>query len=173
MFRAGRIYIELRFMVFWEKPFKSSAVWFSLSLYLIALLNMSVVSSCVPDHQRSLPKSDFVFAENLSWHFYGSQRGDIVIAKSQSDPKSNICKRVIGLQGDKIFPSSSSDFFKSHSYMRADHVWLKGDNLQKSTDSGNCGPVPHGLLGGHILRFGTEWFWILSDSPNSHRFSDD
>lgn len=44
-------------------------------------------------------------------------RGDIVIAKSPSDPKSNICKRVIGLEGDKILTTSSSDIFKSHNYV--------------------------------------------------------
>uniref|UniRef100_A0A8C0SA45 Uncharacterized protein n=1 Tax=Canis lupus familiaris TaxID=9615 RepID=A0A8C0SA45_CANLF len=61
-------------------------------------------------------KSGIVSAENLSGHCCGIQRGDFMIAKSQSDPKSNICKRVIGLQGDKMFTNSSSDFFKSHSY---------------------------------------------------------
>jgi inner membrane protease subunit 1 len=44
-------------------------------------------------------------------------RGDIVIAKSPSDPKSNICKRVIGLEGDKILSTSPSDVFKSRSYV--------------------------------------------------------
>lgn len=44
-------------------------------------------------------------------------RGDIVIAKSPSDPKSNICKRVIGLEGDKILTTSPSDIFKSRSYV--------------------------------------------------------
>lgn len=44
-------------------------------------------------------------------------RGDIVIAKSPNDPKSNICKRVIGLEGDKVCTSNPSDFLKSHSYV--------------------------------------------------------
>lgn len=46
-----------------------------------------------------------------------SHRGDIVIAKSPSDPKMNICKRVIGLEGDKVCTSSPSDIFKSHTYV--------------------------------------------------------
>nr|XP_035961362.1 mitochondrial inner membrane protease subunit 1 isoform X3 [Halichoerus grypus] len=69
-----------------------------------------------PSMEPTIQNSDIVFAENLSRHFYGIQRGDIVIAKSPSDPKSNICKRVIGLEGDKILTNSPSDFFKSHSY---------------------------------------------------------
>lgn len=44
-------------------------------------------------------------------------RGDIVIAKSPFDPQMNICKRVIGLEGDKICTSSPSDLFKTHTYV--------------------------------------------------------
>nr|XP_051681760.1 mitochondrial inner membrane protease subunit 1 isoform X3 [Oryctolagus cuniculus] len=69
-----------------------------------------------PSMEPTIQNSDIVFAENLSRHFYGIHRGDIVIVKSPSDPSSNICKRVIGLEGDKILTTSPSDFFKSHSY---------------------------------------------------------
>ncbi|XP_054097460.1 mitochondrial inner membrane protease subunit 1 isoform X2 [Callithrix jacchus] len=75
-----------------------------------------VVMCSGPSMEPTIQNSDIVFAENLSRHFYGIQRGDIVIAKSPSDPKSNICKRVIGLEGDKILTTSPSNFFKSHSY---------------------------------------------------------
>ncbi|XP_008849509.1 mitochondrial inner membrane protease subunit 1 isoform X2 [Nannospalax galili] len=101
--------------------------------------------------EPTIQNSDIVFAENLSRHFYGIQRGDIVIAKSPSDPKSNICKRVIGLEGDKILTTSPSDFFKSHSYVPRGHVWLEGDNLQNSTDSRYYGPIPYGLIRGRIF----------------------
>ncbi|KAB0370702.1 hypothetical protein FD755_017111 [Muntiacus reevesi] len=70
-----------------------------------------------PSMEPTIQNSDIVFAENLSRHFYGIQRGDIVVAKNPSDPKSNICKRVIGLEGDKILTSSPAGFFKSHSYI--------------------------------------------------------
>lgn len=53
-----------------------------------------------------------------------SLRGDIVIAKSPSDPKSNICKRVIGLEGDKMLTNSSSSFFKSHSYVSTNFSYI-------------------------------------------------
>uniref|UniRef100_A0A7N5JN35 Mitochondrial inner membrane protease subunit n=1 Tax=Ailuropoda melanoleuca TaxID=9646 RepID=A0A7N5JN35_AILME len=128
-----------------------------------------------PSMEPTIQNSDIVFAENLSRHFYGIQRGDIVIAKSPSDPKSNICKRVIGLEGDKILTNSPSDFFKSHSYVPTGHVWLEGDNLQNSTDSRYYGPIPYGLIRGRI--FFKIWplsdFGFLRDSPNGHRFSDD
>jgi len=44
-------------------------------------------------------------------------RGDIIIAKSPFDPNMNICKRVIGLEGDKVCTSSPSDLFKAHTYV--------------------------------------------------------
>ncbi|XP_040601897.1 mitochondrial inner membrane protease subunit 1 isoform X2 [Mesocricetus auratus] len=75
-----------------------------------------VVMCSGPSMEPTIQNSDIVFAENLSRHFYGIQRGDIVIAKSPSDPKSNICKRVIGLEGDKILTTSPSDIFKNCSY---------------------------------------------------------
>ena len=39
-----------------------------------------------------------------------------MIAKIPSDPKSNICKRVIALEGDKILSNNSSGFFQSYSW---------------------------------------------------------
>ncbi|XP_025069130.1 mitochondrial inner membrane protease subunit 1 isoform X1 [Alligator sinensis] len=69
-----------------------------------------------PSMQPTIQNYDIVVLDNLSRHFYSIQKGDIVIAKSPSDPKSNICKRVIGLEGDKVCTSSPSNFLKSHSY---------------------------------------------------------
>uniref|UniRef100_G3U3C4 Peptidase S26 domain-containing protein n=1 Tax=Loxodonta africana TaxID=9785 RepID=G3U3C4_LOXAF len=119
-----------------------------------------------PSTEPTTQNSDIVFAENVS---------KVVIAKSPSDPKSNICERVIGLEGDKILTNSSSDFFKSHSNGPMGHVWLEGDNLQNSTDSRYYGPILYGLIRGHI--FFKIWslsdFGFLHDSLNGHRFSDD
>ncbi|KAM9605809.1 mitochondrial inner membrane protease subunit 1 isoform 2-T2 [Morphnus guianensis] len=69
-----------------------------------------------PSMEPTIQNSDIVFSENLSRHFYCIRKGDIVIVKSPNDPKSNICKRVIGLEGDKVCTSNPSDFVKSHSY---------------------------------------------------------
>lgn len=110
-----------------------------------------VVMCSGPSMEPTIQNSDIVFAENLSRHFYGIQRGDIVIAKSPSDPKSSICKRVIGLEGDKILADNPPDIFKSRNYVPTGHVWLEGDNLENSTDSRCYGPVPYGLIRGRIF----------------------
>uniref|UniRef100_A0A674GDG9 Mitochondrial inner membrane protease subunit n=1 Tax=Taeniopygia guttata TaxID=59729 RepID=A0A674GDG9_TAEGU len=103
-----------------------------------------------PSMEPTIQNSDIVFSESLSRHFYCIRKGDIVIVKSPNDPKSNICKRVIGLEGDKVCTSNPSDFLKSHSYVPKGHVWLEGDNLRNSTDSRCYGPVPYGLIRGRI-----------------------
>ncbi|KAF4803688.1 Mitochondrial inner membrane protease subunit 1 [Turdus rufiventris] len=136
----------------------------------------SVSSRCSgPSMEPTIQNSDIVFSENLSRHFYCIRKGDIVIVKSPNDPKSNICKRVIGLEGDRVCTSNPSDFLKSHSYVPKGHVWLEGDNLRNSTDSRCYGPVPYGLIRGRICLK----IWPLTDfgflraSPNGHRFLDD
>lgn len=52
------------------------------------------------------------------WVFHFSFcRGDVIIAKSPFDPSMNICKRVIGLEGDKVCTSGSSGRFQTHTYV--------------------------------------------------------
>ena len=98
-----------------------------------------------------------------------------MIAKSPSDPKSNICKRVIGLKGDKILSNSPSGFFKSYNYVPMDHVWLEGGNLHNSTDCRYFGPIPCGLIRGCVFFK----IWPLSDldfylkALNGHRSHND
>uniref|UniRef100_A0A7N6AMU9 Mitochondrial inner membrane protease subunit n=1 Tax=Anabas testudineus TaxID=64144 RepID=A0A7N6AMU9_ANATE len=65
-----------------------------------------------PSMEPTIVNQDIVFSERMSRHFCKIQKGDIVIAKSSFDPNMNICKRVIGLEGDKICTSAPSDAFK-------------------------------------------------------------
>ena len=57
---------------------------------------------------------------------------DIVIAKSPLDPKKLICKRVLFMEDD-IHPLGT---------VPKSHLWIEGDNKQKSYDSRSYGPVP-------------------------------
>ncbi|XP_072574226.1 mitochondrial inner membrane protease subunit 1 isoform X2 [Paramormyrops kingsleyae] len=103
-----------------------------------------------PSMEPTIINHDLVFSERLSRHFYTIKKGDIVIVKSPFDPRMNICKRVIGLEGDKVCTSSPSDTFKTHTYVPKGHVWLEGDNLRNSTDSRAYGPVPYALIRGRV-----------------------
>ncbi|XP_026176267.1 mitochondrial inner membrane protease subunit 1 isoform X2 [Mastacembelus armatus] len=120
-----------------------------------------------PSMEPTIVSHDIILSERLSRHLCKIQKGDIVIAKSPFDPKMNICKRVIGLEGDKVCTSAQSDALKTHTYVPKGHVWLEGDNLRSSTDSRSYGPIPYALIRGRVClklwpphRFGT-----LSESP--------
>ncbi|XP_045888060.1 mitochondrial inner membrane protease subunit 1 isoform X2 [Micropterus dolomieu] len=101
------------------------------------------------------------------WSIESLSRGDIVIAKSPFDPHMNICKRVIGLEGDKVCTSSPSDLFKTHTYVPKGHVWLEGDNLRNSTDSRSYGPIPYALIRGRVCLklWPPHSFGTLTESP--------
>ncbi|KAK1161740.1 mitochondrial inner membrane protease subunit 1 isoform X1 [Acipenser oxyrinchus oxyrinchus] len=134
-----------------------------------------LVTCSGPSMQPTITNYDVVFSERLSRHFYRIEKGDIVIAKSPSDPKMNICKRVIGLEGDKVCTSSPSDIFKTHTYVPKGHVWLEGDNLKNSTDSRSYGPVPYALIRGRVCfkLWPLEKCGSLQESPNGRILRDD
>ncbi|XP_014853340.1 mitochondrial inner membrane protease subunit 1 isoform X2 [Poecilia latipinna] len=77
-----------------------------------------------PSMEPTIVNHDVVFSERMSRHLFKIEKGDIVIAKSPFDPQMNICKRVIGLEGDKICTSSPSDLFKTHTYLSQAPLWL-------------------------------------------------
>ncbi|CAL8353250.1 unnamed protein product [Merluccius merluccius] len=103
-----------------------------------------------PSMKPTIIDNDVVFSEHLSRHLFRIEKGDIVIAKGLSDPRMNVCKRVIGLEGDKVCTSGPSDIFKTHTYVPLGHVWLEGDNLKNSSDSRSYGPVPYALIRGRV-----------------------
>lgn len=51
-------------------------------------------------------------------------RGDVIIAKSPFDPSMNICKRVVGLEGDKVRTSGASALFQTHTYVSTSVILL-------------------------------------------------
>ncbi|XP_072321833.1 mitochondrial inner membrane protease subunit 1 isoform X1 [Eucyclogobius newberryi] len=130
-----------------------------------------------PSMEPTIVSHDIVFSERMSRHLCKIQKGDIVIAKSPYDPTMNICKRVIGLEGDRV--STRSDIFSSHTYVPKGHVWLEGDNLRNSTDSRSYGPIPYGLIRGRVCLklWPAHTFGTLGENPNkqnvkSHKESD-
>ncbi|XP_008302041.1 mitochondrial inner membrane protease subunit 1 [Stegastes partitus] len=120
-----------------------------------------------PSMEPTIVNHDVVFSERMSRHLCKIQKGDIVIAKSPFDPHMNICKRVIGLEGDKVCTSSPSDLFKTHTYVPKGHVWLEGDNLRNSSDSRSYGPIPYALIRGRVCLklWPPHSFGTLSESP--------
>jgi len=46
--------------------------------------------------------NDVLLLERISVRLQRLEKGDIVISKCPNNPEQNICKRIIGLPGDKI-----------------------------------------------------------------------
>ena len=95
-----------------------------------------------PSMEPTLYSDDVLIIERISIRLQKLKKGDIIISKCPSKPKQHICKRVIGLPGDKV---------QNGITVPNGHVWLEGDNSNNSTDSRVYGPVPQGLLRGRAL----------------------
>ena len=52
--------------------------------------------------EPTLYSNDILLTEHITPRFENIKKGDIVIAKSPSNPRLNVCKRVAGMPGDKI-----------------------------------------------------------------------
>lgn len=45
---------------------------------------------------------DIILTEHITPRFNRIHRGDVIIARSPSNPRHHICKRVVALEGDKV-----------------------------------------------------------------------
>lgn len=52
--------------------------------------------------EPTLQTNNLLITERISKRIQNYERGDVVIAKCPIDPKMMICKRIVGLPGDKI-----------------------------------------------------------------------
>lgn len=52
--------------------------------------------------EPTIQTNNILLTERISKRFQNYERGDVVIAKNPIEPKMMICKRVVGLPGDKI-----------------------------------------------------------------------
>ncbi|XP_055995626.1 mitochondrial inner membrane protease subunit 1-like isoform X2 [Ostrea edulis] len=94
----------------------------------------------------TIHSSDKALIEYISVSNHRLQKGDIVISKSPYRPSSLICKRLVGMEHDKIIKEDGKIV-----KVPKGHVWLEGDNKAESEDSRDYGPVPYGLLESRIF----------------------
>lgn len=99
------------------------------------------------------PNGDLV----LITRFYHSlnqaiKRGDVIVATNPNNPRLLVCKRVIGLPGDKVvIRSTIHEEFDRTITVPTGHIWLQGDNLDNSSDSRSYGPMPRAMIRGKVV----------------------
>jgi signal peptidase I len=93
---------------------------------------------------------DIVVLDRLTTRWNPIKRGDVVVARSPTNPKQTVCKRIRAVEGDTV---KMSTYFnnKKISKVPEGHVWLEGDNPSNSTDSRYYGPVPAALINGRVV----------------------
>ncbi|EFX69931.1 hypothetical protein DAPPUDRAFT_300640 [Daphnia pulex] len=99
-----------------------------------------------PSMEPTIYSDDIIISEHITTKFSKYERGDVVILRSPSNPQMFICKRIIGVPGDKIKINCIQ-----HNVVPRGHIWLEGDNKSNSSDSRTYGPVPQGLVRGRAL----------------------
>lgn len=106
----------------------------------------------------TLNTNDVLICNKAAHRFNSFNRNDIVVAVHPNQPKSLICKRLIGLEGDIVLMTAPADNTELKGsldtrtiYIKPGSCWLEGDNRLNSTDSRNYGQIPKGLIKSKVL----------------------
>jgi mitochondrial inner membrane protease subunit 2 len=86
--------------------------------------------------------------------------------RSPNNPERLAIKRVIALEGDIVYTRAPCPLPTVQ--VPVNHVWVEGDNRNKSLDSNNYGPLPISLIQGkltHVL-----WPWKSSGPIHWRQF---
>ena len=89
---------------------------------------------------------DVLVFDRLTHRILGLQRGEVVVAVSPYNPDTRVCKRIIGVPGDKVKIGQEDKVME----VPRGHLWLQGDNKDASLDSRHYGPVSLGLILGKV-----------------------
>lgn len=102
--------------------------------------------------QPTLSSNNILVCNKIAQRLNKIQRNDIVIAIHPTSPKSLICKRIVGLEGDMVIMDTSDDQNEKTSIViKRGSCWIEGDNRINSTDSRNYGQIPVGLIKSKVI----------------------
>ncbi|KAF7856330.1 hypothetical protein EAF04_009858 [Stromatinia cepivora] len=88
----------------------------------------------------------------------GLERGMLVSFRSPYRPETLVVKRIIALEGDRVYTRSPYPYPIAD--IQAGHVWVEGDNnadARNSLDSNHYGPIAVNLITGRLTR--VLWPW--------------
>ncbi|EPS72082.1 hypothetical protein M569_02678, partial [Genlisea aurea] len=97
---------------------------------------------------------DVLLVDKLSPLLGMVEPGDIVLVQSPDNPRKNLAKRIMGLEGDTVTflaDPARTDRSPQSVVVPKGHVWIQGDNVYASRDSRQMGPVPYGLIHGKVI----------------------
>jgi len=133
------------------------------ALLIALLINIFVGQATRVEGQSMEPNlhsEQRLVVEKLSYRFHGPQRFDIVVLKMPSQGEELLIKRVIGLPGETVEIRDGQVFVdgnlleepftdqSTHPGRNATvtvpplHIYVLGDNRDRSNDSRSFGPVP-------------------------------
>ncbi|KAF0686813.1 Aste57867_21410 [Aphanomyces stellatus] len=95
---------------------------------------------------------DIVLLDKVTPHWRKLHNGEIVIAKSPTNHRQTVCKRIIASEGETVALKHRYNSSKIElKTVPKGHVWLEGDNKHDSHDSRYYGPVPYAMIQGRVL----------------------
>jgi len=119
--------------------------------------------------QNTLVEGQRLFEDKLSYHLTSPKRGEIVIVKDRSEHR-NLVKRVIALPGETlefkdgfvyvdgvkldepyVKGATWPNDFATPYIIPSNHIFVMGDNRERSEDSRAFGAVPYSDLDGRVL----------------------
>jgi signal peptidase I len=74
----------------------------AVALYIVITICLQTVRVDGPSMIPTLQNNDLLFADKLTYHLHGPERGDIVVLRQPGDVNRDIIKRIIGVPGDSI-----------------------------------------------------------------------
>eukprot|EP00270_Netrium_digitus_P006563 TRINITY_DN19146_c0_g1_i1.p1 TRINITY_DN19146_c0_g1~~TRINITY_DN19146_c0_g1_i1.p1 ORF type:complete len:171 (-),score=23.01 TRINITY_DN19146_c0_g1_i1:87-599(-) len=135
----------------WERTclFVNFGCLYSVFTNYVMEVTMCMGPSMLPTFNAA---GDVVLMEHLSPRFDWLRTGDVVVARSPTNPRLNVCKRIKTFEGDFVEVLPQHQWEKTRRILvPKGHVWLQGDNVKNSTDSRHYGPVPAALIQGRVF----------------------
>ncbi|KAK0735791.1 peptidase S24/S26A/S26B/S26C [Apiosordaria backusii] len=139
----------------WLPPF----IWFNSYVAEVTLINGPSMYPFFNAHYNERLGRDWCLVWKMGVR-ERLRRGEVITFRSPTDPDKVVVKRVVGIEGDRIIPKAvrvmgeggpgRKVLYPVGMVVPEGHVWVEGDNADKSRDSNYYGPVSAGLVTGRV-----------------------
>ena len=123
---------------------------------LYNLIHSNVVTCVETEGQSMEPtiyETNILFVDRFIYKYLrGLKKGDVILAQSPVEKNVSICKRVVAQENDNVDVKTGRSSYAHQTFtVPENHVWVEGDNKDKSFDSRHHGPIPKDLITGRVL----------------------